>query len=108
MVLTRELFIDLPQLIAPPDATICARIKKSKAPLTASIRYSLANLFLINGPAIVSSQSLSQNMAKLTISSRPQQATKPILIIEGNGGQQIYEISVVTIIGQVYEQEILL
>lgn len=72
--------------------------------MVAPVNYSPANPFII-GPASMSPQSLSQNMAKLTISFGSQPAVTPILIIEGNAGQQVSKISEEIGSGRVYKLE---
>lgn len=93
MVSMEELPIDPLQLTAPPNAKIRVHIMKRKTPLVVPVNYSSANLFIIGCPAFVSSQSLSQNMATLTISSGPWLATKPVFITGGSGCQQVSEVS---------------
>lgn len=76
---------------------------KSDVPLLAPINYSLANPFIFSGPTFVIPQSLSQNMAKITISFGAQKTVKLVLIIRENAGQQVLEISGMTRTGRVYK-----
>lgn len=65
---------------------------KGCIPLVALMNYSPSNLFIIGGLASASPQSLTQTMARLTISSAPQPATKPVLIIGEGEVEQVLEI----------------
>lgn len=76
---------DPSQLIGPLGPLVRVHLMKDLTPLVAPVNYSPSNPLVIGGPNPTSRQSLSQIMAHLTISSAPQAAWKPILIIEGGG-----------------------
>lgn len=73
---------DLLQLIGPPGTLVLGHLVKDCTPLVAPVNYSPSNA--------------------LTISSAPQATTKPVLIIEGGGAEQVLEIGGVTRTERVY------
>lgn len=70
------------------------------------INYSSVNQFIIGAFSLQTLIMLSQNKAKVTILLDPRLAGKPaLIIIGGEGSQQILEIGGVTLTSQLYKLE---
>lgn len=73
--------MDPSQLIGPLSTAVQVHLTRNRVPLVAPVDYSPSYPYMIDGPALPGPRPLTQNMTRLTLTSAPQAATRPILII---------------------------